>query len=266
MRPPLLSAENSRMKTSITRAEKTIFTAAGVLLLLAIWQIASAIVSNSLLLPSPAQTAARLVQLLSDGKTYICILNTLWRITAGIAVGTSAALVLSLPSGISDRADRVLSPAEHVIRATPVSSFIILALVWIKSDRISILISALIVFPVVYRGTVSALRGADRHLTEMAETDGAGKATVFWVVAVPHAFPYFLSALATSIGLGWKAGIAAEVLCTPKNTVGRMLYDSKIYLETESLFAWTAIVIILSVITEACLAVLKKAAEKRMPL
>ena len=252
------------MRRSITRAEKKLLCALGVLVIVAVWQIAASVVSNRLLLPSPYETAVRLAGLLCDGSTYLCIFNTLWRVTAGIAAGTAAALIFAVPAGISERAGIIISPVEHVIRATPVASFIILALVWIKSGMISILISALIVFPVIYRGTVTALRNADRNLAETAQTDGAGKFTVFRIVAVPHAFPFFLSSLGTAIGLGWKAGIAAEVLCTPKNTVGRMLYDSKVYLETESLFAWTAIVILMSVLTEAGVSLIRRVAAKKI--
>ena len=252
------------MTKSITRAEKKLFYALGALLIAAVWQIAASVVSNRLLLPSPYETAVRLAGLLCDGNTYLCIFNTLWRVTAGIAAGTAAALILAVPAGISLRAGAVISPAEHVIRATPVASFIILALVWVKSGMISILISALIVFPVIYSGTVAALQSADRNLAETAQTDGAGRFTVFRVVEVPHAFPFFLSSLGTSIGLGWKAGIAAEVLCTPKNTVGRMLYDSKVYLETESLFAWTAIVILLSILTEWGVSLIRRFAAKKI--
>ena len=47
--------------------------------------------------------------------------------------------------------------------------------------------------------------------------------------------------------MAWKAGVAAEVLGMVSGTIGRQLYDAKIYLETPKLFAWTAVVILLSV-------------------
>jgi len=54
----------------------------------------------------------------------------------------------------------------------------------------------------------------------------------------------------TSFGLAWKAGIAAEVLCTPKASIGKQLYDAKMYLESSDMLAWTAVVIIISIILE----------------
>ena len=40
--------------------------------------------------------------------------------------------------------------------------------------------------------------------------------------------------------------MAAEILSLPKKSVGYMLYESKLTLETIDLFAWTLIVILLS--------------------
>ena len=53
-----------------------------------------------------------------------------------------------------------------------------------------------------------------------------------------------------SIGMAWKAGIAAEVICSPHNTIGYFLYRTKIYFDTPALFAWTLCVIVLSFIIE----------------
>jgi NitT/TauT family transport system permease protein len=48
----------------------------------------------------------------------------------------------------------------------------------------------------------------------------------------------------------WKAGVAAEVIGLPSGSIGERLYQSKIYLETAQLFAWTAVIILASVLLE----------------
>lgn len=62
--------------------------------------------------------------------------------------------------------------------------------------------------------------------------------------------PYFAAACRSAVGMAWKAGIAAEVICSPKGAIGSALYNAKIYLESEDMFAWTAAVIILSIVIE----------------
>ena len=72
-------------------------------------------------------------------------------------------------------------------------------------------------------------------------------------ITVPTVLPYFRSALTSALGLGWKAGIAAEVLTVPQRSIGKMIYESKLYLESTSLFAWTLTVILLSLLIERIL-------------
>ncbi len=62
--------------------------------------------------------------------------------------------------------------------------------------------------------------------------------------------PAFRSAAKLAVGMCWKSGVAAEVIGIPKGSIGRELYNSKVYLETADLFAWTLVIIILSIITE----------------
>ena len=67
---------------------------------------------------------------------------------------------------------------------------------------------------------------------------------------MPSLLPFFSAAMKTSLGLAWKAGIAAEVLAVPALSIGKKLFESKAYLETTDLFAWTLVVILLSLIIE----------------
>ncbi|MBO4413273.1 MAG: ABC transporter permease subunit [Clostridia bacterium] len=243
------------------KKKKAIYIAAplGAALLIAVWWILSAVIGRELLLPSPVSTAVRLGGLLVSPDTWLCIGTSLLRTAAGIAAGIAAGVVLGAAACLGGFAEGMLSPLEKVVRATPVASFIILALVWIPSEGISVLISALIVAPIIYRSVVSSVRATDPRMLELAGAYGLSPFRRLSAVVIPSVAPHFIAACSTSVGLGWKAGIAAEVLCTPKNTIGRMLYNSKVYLETTDLFAWTVIVILLSVITELAVRLIRRA-------
>ena len=65
--------------------------------------------------------------------------------------------------------------------------------------------------------------------------------------------PHFLSACRTSLGLAWKSGIAAEVLTVPALSIGKMLYESKLYWEVQDLFAWTVMVILCGLVIDKVL-------------
>lgn len=147
----------------------------------------------------------------------------------------------------------MLSPLLKVVTATPVASFIILALVWIGRERVPSFISALIVLPVMTAHIDAGIKSVDLKLQELCLSYGFSFFKRLILLYIPSSAPEIAAGLATSLGLAWKSGVAAEVLCMPKNSIGRYVYESKLYLETPDLFAWTATVILLSILIEKLL-------------
>ena len=233
-----------------SRLKRALISFLGVLFWIAVWWIAASVLNQEILLASPARVFRRLFQLALTETFWRDAGTSLVRIVVGYAAGVVFGAVLAVGSAFSRIFDSLSSPVNTVIKATPVASFIILALVWIKAERVPSFIAFLMVTPIVWSNLKSGFESADGDLREMTGMYGMSfgrRIKYFWV---PSVAPYFVSALTTALGLSWKAGIAAEVLCNPKNSIGRHIYESKLYLETADLFAWTALVIILSVIIE----------------
>ena len=236
----------------------------GALFWLAVWYIAAAAVDKELLLPSPVAVLKRLGELSLTADFYITTAFSVIRVVSGIALATALGLILSLITHVSRIADALIKPLITVIKATPVASFIILALVWISRDRLPIFIALLMVLPVVWTNLREGLNRIDPKLIEMAKVFKSTPWQTLKHIYMPSVLPYFTASMRTSLGLAWKAGIAAEVLALPKKAIGKQLFDSKSYLETTELFAWTVAVIILSLIIELAFeAVVKSYQRKR---
>lgn len=138
----------------------------------------------------------------------------------------------------------------HHVKSIPVASFIIICLIWMSSSRLSIFISFLMVLPIVYTNVLQSIRSADRQLLEAVSIfrlSWPKRALYLWL---PQLKPYLLSACTVSLGISWKAGIAAEIIGIPAGSIGRMFYDAKVYFNTVDLFAWTVIVVVISVLFE----------------
>ena len=73
------------------------------------------------------------------------------------------------------------------------------------------------------------------------------------LVHIPSVWPYLLSAFTTGVGLAWKSGVAAEVLCTPKRAIGTQMQYARSAIDTPALFAWTILVVALSLALEGLL-------------
>ena len=227
---------------------------------LGVWQLGAWAVEvwlegrgNELLLPYPATVFSALVALGATGDFWLTAFLSLARILAGMALGTLAGLLLAALTSLSPLADELLSPAIRVIRATPVASFILLVLLWVSKDWVPVAISALMVLPVVWGNLSRGIREVDRKLLEMARAYRFSRWKTVRLIYLPSLHPYFLSAVTTAMGLAWKSGVAAEVLCLPKSSIGTQIFYTKYYLEVPHLFAWTMVVVFLSFVLERLL-------------
>ena len=104
--------------------------------------------------------------------------------------------------------------------------------------------------PIMFENIIQGVKSIDTKLIEVCKIYNISKFDYIKKVVIPSLKPFINAAVTASFGLGWKVCISAEVLSQPKYSVGAKLYDSKLYLETEKLFAWTLSVIILSFIFE----------------
>jgi NitT/TauT family transport system permease protein len=221
------------------------------------------IVGKELILPSPLSTLRTLFELAQGREFWIAAGHSLLRIFCGFIAGVILGAGLAILTSISGTADALISPVIRIVRATPVASFIILVLLWILRFMVPAFIAMLMVIPVIWEALSSTIRETDGDLLEMARAYEFGRLKTLRLVYIPSVLPSFTSACLTAQGLAWKSGVAAEVLCLPPSSVGTELYYSKIYLETSSLFAWTAVVVILSFLLEKlCRLALRRAVRQ----
>lgn len=227
---------------------------------LTVWELAALAVDRELLVPAPTAVFARLWELIREKSFWLACLSSLGRMAGGYAVGVSAGVLLAFGAHWCRPLRMLISPVFTVIRATPVASFILIALVWIGGGRVPVFTAFLMVLPIVWGGTVGGLESVGRELPEMARVFSLSPWRKLRYLYLPAVRPSLLSACVTAVGLAWKASVAAEVLCVSGNSVGLYLYRAKLYLETVDLYAWTVAVILLSLTLETAL----KAAVRRL--
>lgn len=208
---------------------------------------------KELLLPGPLLALSTLAGLAGTAEFWLTTAATLGRIFAGFLAGAVLGAALAACTAAWGWADALLSPAVRVIRATPVASVIILILLWVRTALVPAVIAGAMVLPVVWAAVHRGAAETDPALLELARACRFSRGKTLRLVYLPSILPYFANGCTTALGLAWKAGVAAEVLCLPKRAIGAEVYYSKLYLETPSLFAWTAVVILLSLALERLL-------------
>jgi len=241
------------------------YTVVGVIWL-ALWQIVAMIVDQELLFPAPLPVLSRIGEFLITPDFYKTVGISLLRVLAGMLAGILIGIFGGVTCRISRFARDFFTPMLAIIKSTPVSSFIILLVLWLSRDVTPMVISAIMVVPVVWANIDAGIAQTDSSLLEMSKVYGMSPFKRVTDIYVPSVYPYFLSAMRSSLGMAWKAGIAAEVLLQPIISVGKQIFESKYMLETRDLFAWTVVVIILSVLIELLLVLVFKRAAKRYSL
>ena len=230
---------------------------------LLIWQTGASVINNQILLVSPLNALRALTVLAVSFDFW----GSIWFSFARISLGFLIAFLIGLITGTlaywKPLIDEFLAPPIHFMKSIPVASFVILALIWTGSENLSVFISFIVVYPMIHVNTLGGLQSADPKLLEMAKVFRVPiwrQAVSIYRVAL---YPYLASAMKTALGMGFKSGIAAEVIGVPEGSIGEGLYMSKIYLSTAELFAWTAVIICVSILFEKVfLFLLKKAAGK----
>ncbi len=237
------------------------------LLALIVWQLAAVLLDNELLLAGPVQVAGRLLELMVTREFWQAVGFTFSRITLGFLLAFCLALLLAALGARFPVVRVLIQPYMAAVKAVPVASFIVIALLWLSGRRLSTFISFLMVLPVLYANFLQGLREADEKLLEMARVFRMSLWNRVRGIYLPALEPYCLSGCRSALGLCWKAGVAAEVIGVCGGSVGGMLYDAKVYLEIRDLFAWTLAIVLLSLgfewVFTRCLGWLLKKGEGR---
>ncbi len=215
-----------------------------------IWWLAALKIGISFILPSPIEAFAEFFRLLPQGEFISAVAGSLFRVISGFLIGVISGAFVAFLAYFAEPLKVFFAPFIKIIRATPVASFILICVLWMKTGTVPIFIAFLMVFPIVYENVLTGLRETDKGLIEVSRVYGFSPIKALKKLYIPSALPYFGSASTASLGLAWKSCVSAEVLSVCAKSVGYYIYVSKQYFETEQLFAWTIAIVLLSVILE----------------
>lgn len=218
-----------------------------VLIWLVLWEITARAIGQEILLVSPVTVIRKLVEMAGQGDFWLSVLFTVCRIAGGFLAAFFIGVLLAWIGSFHPFIKELAAPLMAVIKAAPVASFIILILIWVPSRNLSFIISFLIALPVIYTNVLYGIENTNQELLEMAKVFRVPLGKRIWYIYLSETLPYLRAACSVSLGLCWKAGVAAEVIGIPAGSIGEKLYEAKIYLQTPELFAWTLIIILLSI-------------------
>lgn len=222
----------------------------GISLWFVIWQVTSKTVDNIYILPSPLLTLKTLGVLMQTPEFLGQITATLYRVFLGFVGSVCLGAVLGIASGLNRWIRDFIKPFVVVVRSTPVISVIIIIILWVETDAVPIFIAFLMGFPIMWQSAYEGLHQTDHKKLQMARAFDVKKIDILRAIYLPSIRPYIITGIISVLGISWKVTVAAEVMSFPKQAIGSRLFESKLYIDTSEVFAWTIVVVSLSFIIE----------------
>ena len=241
------------MKSSITKKNLIKFFGytLSIVFWIIVWHIAAISIDKEIFLPTPGKVFSVLINELLPSETFkLSLLNSLLAIGKGFLFGALLGITLAILSYLLAPVKVLLWFPIKVIKSVPVASFVILSLLWMDTEQLATFIPALMVLPTLYINTLTGLKQTGDKLLNMATLFNVPVLRRIRYIYFPSVLPYTLSACSLSIGMAWKSGIAAEIIGLAKDSIGNELYKAKLYLMIPELFAWTIVIVLLSIICE----------------
>lgn len=221
-----------------------------ILFWLVVWEVADRVVDNRIILAGPIHIVQALAKQIQQDDFWIICGASFLRIAAGFLLSFVGGFLLAVLCYRFKLLRDFLEPVMTLLKTVPMVSFVIMLLIWVGNQALTIYLSFLIVLPLIYTNTLAGFLNVDPEMLEMAETFRLSRWKKFLYIYRPSFMPFLISSCRVALGMSWKSGIMAEVLATPKPSIGREMYAAKSYLQTANLLAWTVVVIVLSMLFE----------------
>ena len=221
-----------------------------ILVLILIWFIASKIVDEAIVLPTPIAVLSKTFETLGKGEFWTNFVSTMGRgiiaFILSFLLGTALAILVSY----SKMSKTVVNVLVSIIRAMPTIAVILLLLLWTNSRVASVFVTMLVVLPTMYSSMQVALGKVDSDIITMMKSFNIPKKTQYTKYILPITLPSTIQTIGSGLSLNIKLIVAAEVIAGTARSIGNMMTEAKVYFETAELFAIVLIMVIIAVSIE----------------
>ena len=204
--------------------------------LFAIWHVAASWILSSVLFPPPWQVFLKAIELALDGTLWEQASASLGRIATGFTGGALLGIPLGLAIGSFPIVRRLLEPYTEFLRFIPATALITVAVIWFgigEGSKIFLIVYTTIFIVII--NTAAGVSAVAPNKIRAARSLGASRAQVFFFVAFPATVPYILTGMRLAMANSFVTIVAAELVAA-NNGLGRMIWDSRMYMLVDQIF------------------------------
>lgn len=203
-----------------------------------------------ILLCGPIEAAACLVSLMGTQTFWASVGLSALHVAAGFLAAATAGCALGCAASLKPWLRAALEPPMLALKAVPVACLVVILLLWVGSAGVGAACVAMVALPAYYFSVLQGLDSRDRSTERALDVMGVGRLTRALVCVWPALEPYVAATSRVSVGMAWKAGVAAELIALSGITLGAQVYQAKLLLDTPALMAWTVTVVVCAAVSE----------------
>jgi len=186
-------------------------------------------------LPRPEDVLRTGWDMALDGSLWTNIVASLGRVALGLVVSVPLAVGAGVAVGLSRRLAAVLEPVAGFFNSLSGIAWLPLAVTWFGLGWVSVtFIMVNTVFFLVFFNTLVGVRTVPRVFEHAVRTLGGSRRHLIFQVLVPGAMPSIVAGIRMSIGFGWRALIAAEMIATSTG-LGFLIFNAQNFHQTDTI-------------------------------
>lgn len=207
-------------------------------LLLVLWYVVTAQgVLPPIFLPTPREVARVFIEMMWDGSLAANVAASLERVLVGLVVSVPLGIGLGVLMGLSRGMARAVEPVASFLNSLSGIAWLPLAITWFGMGWISVtFILFNTIFFLVLFNTLVGVRGVPRILEHGLLTLGGRRRHIIFQVLIPGALPSIVTGIRMSMGFGWRAILAAEMIGST-NGLGFLIYNGANFHQTDTIIA-----------------------------
>ena len=220
-------------------------------LILIAWALATRFsVVPPIFLPPLGDVAGTAWVMLKDGSLWVNIGASLGRVLVSLVISVPLAVGLGIFVGLRRRLSPVIEPIAGFFNSLSGIAWLPLAVTWFGLGWVSVtFIMFNTVFFLVFYNTLVGVRSVPRIFEHAVSTLGGSRRHVITQVLIPGAMPNIVTGIRMSIGFGWRALIAAEMIATSTG-LGFLIYNASNFHQTDTILVGIVTIGILWLLTD----------------
>ncbi len=221
-----------------------------ILSLVFIWYLIYIIIDHPLLIPPISKVAETFFKMLIESNFLNALGHTAFRLIISLAISLVCGISLGYLSAKNKTAELILRPHVTILKTIPVISVIIIMYILVGYQIAPYIITFFMIFPIFYQATYHGIKAINQDLLDVYHLEMENRYLEIKYVYLQNIKDYLILAFFQSFGLGFKVLVTSEYITQTNQSIGKLLYQAKINLAYDKVFALTIVLVIITVVVE----------------